>query len=319
MGKMCLSLGVALACALGQGTALNGQIDSLLQIMYWDMAGGEINSERIRAIESVVVAVAPDVLIVQYLPNPSDADIVLDAMTRVIDSEIQRALYSPALGLLMLVNKSRAIALETLTVPQGARTQHGIGIRVGSDWCLGILVANWLRTEPGSASLSHYESGIDLLAMAGSIESDDQCDGRVIVVGTFYATHSRDTGLVMLADSVFLSSPVVDIAGAQGNWDSVATYSSLHTASTSSGLTERTSMVLTSESLLDRVISWFVFGNDGDHYGRSVTDGVNGAVSAELARDLQVASRTLPIVIDIDVRAVSSVREDYVADSLNLR
>ncbi len=77
-------------------------------------------------------------------------------------------------------------------------------------------------------------------------------------------------------------------------------------------------MALLSESLLADVRSWFVAGNDGNHFGRSVSSGINDSVPQQVASDLESISESLPIVIDIALNGTLSVVEVPKIDALDL-
>ena len=101
-----------------------------------------------------------------------------------------------------------------------------------------------------------------------------------------------------------------------GDWHNNSAFASIHSQSprTSSfgggatgGLDDRFDMIFSSFGLNDNFgleyvpDSYFVYGNDGQHFNQSLISGSNSAVSAEVARALHDASDHLPVVADFEV------------------
>ena len=107
-----------------------------------------------------------------------------------------------------------------------------------------------------------------------------------------------------------------------GNWHENSAFASVHSQSprTSSfgggatgGLDDRFDMIFSSFGLnndagLEYVPdSYFVYGNDGQHFNRSLLSGTNSAVSAQVVRALHDASDHLPVVADFEVLSPTGV------------
>ena len=103
-----------------------------------------------------------------------------------------------------------------------------------------------------------------------------------------------------------------------GDWHNNPEFASVHSQSprTSSfgggatgGLDDRFDMIFSSFGLNDNAgleyvpDSYFVYGNDGQHFNQSLLSGTNSAVSAEVVRALHDASDHLPVVADFQVLA----------------
>lgn len=298
--------------------AAYSQDENRLRIMYWDLSGTEVDQARREAIKSVIKGTAPDILVVQYLR--ADTGVVMSAFRETHAVVREPLVYSSSSQMMIVSNDKLAVPKRTSIGPGTYGTQIGLSFRLASGGWYALLVANWSQLTGEAGMIAHLDNASYLFSIANGAEKYDNCAGRIVVVGTFNAASSSDSGLQYLSYDGFLRSPLVDIAQVEGRWDSVESFAHLQTSSTTEGLTVRSTMAMVSQALLENVRSWFILGNDGKHYGRSVTSGANDSVSAEMARYLELASPNLPIVIDIDTGPVSSVFEyEGDADSLDLR
>jgi len=108
---------------------------------------------------------------------------------------------------------------------------------------------------------------------------------------------------------------VKDPINRPGDWNDNVAFADIHTQSTraiqfgggaSGGLDDRFDLILmsyaleTSNELIFKTGSYVAYGNDGQHFNKAINDGINGAVSSEIANALYEASDHLPIIIEID-------------------
>ncbi|MDP2930262.1 MAG: hypothetical protein Q8N56_01475 [bacterium] len=108
---------------------------------------------------------------------------------------------------------------------------------------------------------------------------------------------------------------VKDPINRPGYWNDNVAFADIHTQSTraiqfgggaSGGLDDRFDLILmsyaleTSNELIFKTGSYFAYGNDGQHFNKAINDGINGAVSSEIATALYEASDHLPVIIEID-------------------
>ncbi len=108
-----------------------------------------------------------------------------------------------------------------------------------------------------------------------------------------------------------------------GNWHNNSFYAAIHTQSTrttslsddgsTGGLDDRFDMILYSEAVKDSAGifyipgSYTVYGNDGNHFNKSINDGSNSAVSQDIANALYYASDHLPVYADFYMNPLVSV------------
>jgi len=108
---------------------------------------------------------------------------------------------------------------------------------------------------------------------------------------------------------------VKDPINRPGYWNDNIAFADIHTQSTrtiqfgggaSGGLDDRFDLILmsyaleTSNELIFKTGSYFAYGNDGQHFNKAINDGINGAVSSEIANALYEASDHLPVLIELD-------------------
>lgn len=127
---------------------------------------------------------------------------------------------------------------------------------------------------------------------------------NLIIAGAVNAPSSSDSSIEILRDGPLT---MLDPSGAFGTWNRNSANAEIHTSSSrfddvqNPGLVDRADMILISQSLEANLVagSYTVFGNDGEHFGRAVNDGVNSAVSDGTANALHSASSHLPVYIDL--------------------
>lgn len=291
----------------------------MMRVVYWNLYGGQQSEDRGAAIRAVILGLRPDVLIVQNLLTDSDTSLVAwgfrDAQQ---DSRHELIFYTGLDKTYYMASGDKFEALTAMSSPIMGIEQSGVTFRPIGGQAFCVLVPSWSGSSP-SDGISHTASASILLSMAVSAENRDSCHGRMIFVGKFNALGSSDSGLRYIMDSRLMASPMVDIGDFTGQWDSNQTAAYLHTASTVQGLVTRPTMALVSSDLRSAIASWSIYGNDGNHYGLSVASGVNDSVGKDVAEQLEVASPSLPIVIDISLTRSSVTNEQRDADSLNLQ
>ncbi len=146
-----------------------------------------------------------------------------------------------------------------------------------------------------------------------------------VVLGDFNIYSSSEPAYQKLIDKSkpgYFLDPV-----AAGNWHNNSGFAAIHTQSTrttslsddgsTGGLDDRFDMILYSEAVKDSAGifyvpgSYTVFGNDGNHFNKSINEGTNSAVNQDVANALYYASDHLPVFADFVMNPVVSVKDDY--------
>jgi len=142
-----------------------------------------------------------------------------------------------------------------------------------------------------------------------------------IVAGDLNMFSSSEEGYQILTIvGIAEAGEVADPINRPGRWSNDSTFADLHTHSTradslddgggNGGMVNRFDQILVSPRLLPYLVqeSYEAIGQDGEHFGRSLLDGLNGVVSQELAQALYTASDHLPVVVSLEL-ATSGVEE----------
>ncbi len=150
-----------------------------------------------------------------------------------------------------------------------------------------------------------------------------------IVLGDFNIYYAGEPAYQKLIDK---SAPGYFLDPVQaGNWHNNSFYAAIHTQSTrttnlsddgsAGGLDDRFDMILYSEAVKDSTGiyyqpgSYTVYGNDGNHFNKSINDGANSVVSQNIANALYYASDHLPVYADFVMNPLVSVKEEAKIDN----
>ncbi|MEY4595028.1 MAG: hypothetical protein RIQ47_1438 [Bacteroidota bacterium] len=136
----------------------------------------------------------------------------------------------------------------------------------------------------------------------------------------------------LVVDNTWNDGHFVDPISITGVWNNPS-YSFYHTQSTRStsvgggaggGLDDRFDMILNSSAVAQSGGMYYVpgscqpFGNDGNHFSRSINFGTNTAVSAAVANALYGASDHLPIVAEYDFGTNPGIEETYLEKAITV-
>ncbi len=293
----------------------SGQTRDTLTFVHWEL-NSVSNEDRAGAIRAVLTRLQPDALVLTGITNLADTAV---AFAWFRDAEgFDSVDFTWFIGARMLVlTRQRQLDIQSFGLLASAgRLQVSVKMRSAAGYCYPLVVANWHKVESGASDSSHRKSAIDLLTLAGDLEDEEVgCRERIFVMGTFYSGSSSDSGLQLLRDQSFLREPLVDLADVEGVWDSTAEHAQLHTTSTTKGIQRRSAMALVSASVVDNVASWSVFGNDGAHFSVPLSMGPHRSLSPEMVGYLQLASETLPVVLQLEEPVESSVARGAVIHS----
>ncbi len=139
---------------------------------------------------------------------------------------------------------------------------------------------------------------------------------NILMLGDFNVYSSSETAYQNLTNPSNPNARLNDPLNKAGNWDNNSSFADIHTQSprlaalsdggASGGLDSRFDFILVSDAVLNgskgmkyEPGSYKAFGNDGQHYGRALTDApANVSVSASIAQALYECSDHLPVFGD---------------------
>ncbi len=159
-------------------------------------------------------------------------------------------------------------------------------------------------------------------------------DARYIVAGDFNFYSYEEPAFQRLLDQS-ANGYVLDPINRIGVWHNNSNYADVHTQSTrtdsrpdggsTGGLDDRFDFILISEGIkqaggIDYVEgSYQSYGNDGNHFNKSINDGTNSAVGQEIADALHDASDHLPVIAVLDFGPAVSVSDENLIVSYELK
>lgn len=284
-----------------------------------------MGEERIEHFRVVMNEIQPDIVVCQeitkwagarqFLGSVMNWDTVLFRMAD-FNLNLQQDLYNS-----LFYRTSRIICDSVKFLLTGISTQ---GERDIAEY--------YLKTVPDSAQFRvlsvHLKALRDCTAVrlrqATILRNHlDSCEvgTNFLVVGDFNIYYSNELAFQKLtADLENNNGRLWDPLDAPGYWHNNQAFASIHTQSTrleklldggaGGGLDDRFDMILCSATFLDTVgitlltDTYTAFGNDGNHFNKSINFGTNSAVSADVANALYYASDHLPVYVDIEVEKV---------------
>lgn len=153
-------------------------------------------------------------------------------------------------------------------------------------------------TGDNSVNITRRANSVNILRYRTSQFNGDT---NFIVAGDFNILTSTELGFQRLLDQSY-PGYVYDPQDAVGNWANNSSFAYTHTYSPSN-LKSRLDMILISESIkmpggID-LVDYKIFGNDGNHYAKAVTNGPNSWFSdITIGNALLFASDHLPVYAD---------------------
>lgn len=192
------------------------------------------------------------------------------------------------------------------------------------------IYAVHLKAATGSSNEAQRASEVDSLRKVTNALPDGT---DFIVCGDFNIYGDYESAYQKLVvNNTWNDGHFVDPISITGVWNNPS-YSFYHTQSTRStsvgggaggGLDDRFDMILHSSAVAQPGGMLYVpgscqpFGNDGNHFSRSINFGTNTAVSAAVANALYGASDHLPIVSEFEFGTTPGISENYLEQSVTL-
>ncbi len=146
--------------------------------------------------------------------------------------------------------------------------------------------------------------------------------GNNMFMGDFNIYKSSEDCYENLIDESDINYKFFDPISTPGNWNNSSSYAAVHTQSTHSssngcaaggGLDDRFDFILISNDLKQgnnhityKDNSYKVIGNDGNHFDKSINNGTNNSVPANILNALYNHSDHLPITLELEVDNIAS-------------
>ena len=278
--------------------------------------GDDVTPTRATAVQAVVRAIQPDVLVFQGVMGPSGFD--------SLSSQVQKAVAPRVLGHHFEdgPNSDNAVFFDTtkLLLVESREPIH-TNLRDINEWIFVVRVSYPDTIHLFSCHLKGGNTVADSLERINEAMpvrkrmkelSALQSIHHRIVVGSLNTYSSTDGAYQMLAIPPYTAGVAIDPLNRLGNWSDDPTFNDLYTYSTrdrefgggvSGGLRDRFDFVLISGSIWQSNTyihgSYTTFVTDGRHFNKSINSLPNFSVPDSIAQALYEASDHLPVYFDL--------------------
>ncbi len=270
------------------------------------------DGDRQAAMQLIMAATQPDILVTQEVVDAEGADILLAAL-QAVDTLYARAPFIDGAdtdnalfyrrGLVRFIAQDtvdtalREFSEYTVEVAGNAFNVYSAHLKAGD----GPYNEN-LRYDEAEILRDHLNALPDSVAfiVAGDLNIGEDNEAAYQLL--------TSTGIDSTGQLVDLLEPALI-----GRWRNNPAFAAVHTQSpritsfgggASGGMDDRFDFILGSQSVMDSTHivfeagSYTVYGNDGQHFNKAITDGPNLVVSDTMAMALHDASDHLPVYAD---------------------
>ncbi len=268
--------------------------------------------QRLKYFRQIMDYVKPDLLVVQEMQSEQGMILFRDSVLNHAKNDFSFAPFNdgPDTDNGIFYRRTKVSVIDALYIPTINRDIARYRIRISDSNRDFYIFSVHLKSGTDCEYIRLQEARI-LRRHLDSLEMN----ADYLVMGDFNFYHN-ESGYCLLVDSVEHSQKGLrDPLNIPFVWHDNRKYSYVHTQSTRTeklpdngadgGLDDRFDLVLCSPGFLDTaglflpVESYMVFGNDGNHFDRSINSGINYAVPAEIANALYYASDHLPVCVHI--------------------
>ena len=275
---------------------------------------GSAGVGRIEYFRQIIDELDPDILIVQEM-NQGGVDIFFNQVMNYENEEYEMTPFidGPDTDNLLFYKSNKIIYRLNEQIPTESRDISAYTLSLFDKPKFDFIIYS-LHLHPGqygSNEVSRYNEVLELKEHADLLPEHS----HFIILGDFNIYDDGEPVYELLMDDFLID--VYDPLDFIGYWHDHEEFSITHTQSTRDvqfgggsygGLDDRFDMILLSEyfnepgGLKYLENSYYVFGNDGNHFNQAVNGGENEVVSQEIADALYYASDHLPVVAKFQYR-----------------
>ncbi|MGB9721346.1 MAG: T9SS type A sorting domain-containing protein [bacterium] len=268
--------------------------------------------ERIKYFRQIMDYLKPDILVVQEMQSEFGMELFKDSVVNLVIPGFSLVPFNdgPDTDNGLFYNRTKADFIDAFYIPTELRDIARYHIRMKDSNKDFYIFSVHLKSEADCELIRLQEATI----LRNHLDSLNE-QAEYLVMGDFNFYYN-ESGYCRLVDSVETNPKGLrDPLNIAGVWHENRNYAYVHTQSTrveklsdsgaGGGLDDRFDMILCSPGFLDTaglflpVESYTVFGNDGNHFDKSVNSGINYAVPYEVAKALYFASDHLPVCVTI--------------------
>lgn len=279
--------------------------------------------EKIDDFRKIIDYLNPDILVVQEMQSQYGIDLFLDSVLNYHSPKFSAGPFhdGPDTDNAIFFRKDKIEFIDALYIPTCNRDIARYHLKIKESQYEFFIFSVHFKAGTGSENESiRLQEAVTLRNHLDSLGGDKE----ILVVGDFNFYYD-ELGYKKLLDSVeSISGRLFDPLGTGGLWHENRSYSYLHTQSTRNenlpdggaggGLDDRFDIILCSKGPLDTngiflpVESYTTFGNDGNHFNKSINVGINQAVPDEVADALYFASDHLPVYVHLLEQYITSTQ-----------
>ena len=313
-------------------TNVHAQQNRIKVVAYNLLNFPNIRPERISDLKTIVKELDPDVFLITELNSKSGAENIL---TQALNSEgtskykMSEYVNGPDSDNLLYYNHNK---LGLIKQKEVATTLRNI-----SEYVL-YYKSPTLNSNSDTTYLYCYMA--HLKASKGA-DNEAQRNQEAITVKSYMSKHyGKIENVIFAGDFNMYSSSeaahasilnhglikLIDPINKPGDWNNNYEFADIHTQSTrrdnegdggsSGGCDDRFDIIFTSSDVMSGTNglnyipnSYLAYGNDGNHYNKSINERPNNAVSNTIADALFSMSDHLPIVMEFEAKEVTSISE----------
>lgn len=275
---------------------------------------------------NIIHTIKPDILVLEEISGSNSATMFLDSVMNVDSTTYSLASFidGPDLDAALYYKSAKFTALPTLSYPTTLRDIFQY--RLIPDGSLDTLHVFGVHLKASSGSSNEARRAQEV-AVLRSITNQFVDSINFLVCGDFNIYSSSEPAYQdLLFDTPANDGNFIDRIQISGTWNNSA-YAQYHTQSPRTtqfnggahgGMDDRFDMILLSNALNSpagmayKPGSMYVFGNDGQHYNKAITDMPIGTdYDLSTRKDLHLASDHLPVVASFTypVQYVSTVEK----------
>ncbi len=313
--------------SLATGATLSAQSTDTIRICTYKVPDFEIEDlDRFDELRTVLNEIRPTLLAIQSRvaddSSPSRSGLLFDSITALLDIPLYEAksFSTPKeAGVHFFVDATRLEFVRMFNYDNELtpHEQSAIVLRIrATNDTLVVMSGDWKVGSERMDELLRIQDAEDVIDQL--LELDTFSSYRLFA-GSMNLTGSGEDAYQALVRGARNDPRLIDPIARYGEWTDNPDFSDILTDntriiqvgdSTYGGLSNRSDLILMTKELLEivRPESYRVFGNDGEHFNRSINDGTNGVVSPEMAQTLHDASDHLPVFVDLVFDKTSSVQ-----------
>jgi endonuclease/exonuclease/phosphatase family metal-dependent hydrolase len=292
-----------------------------VKIVSWNILNfpGSTGASREDDFRKAITQLNPDILVVQEMLSHYGVNQFLNNVMNYSSSGIYEAapfFDGPDTDNALFYKKSSVNLLSWRQIPTSLRDISEYILLVISGPAKGTIFRIYsLHLKSGSSSADEAERENEAKILRGYL-NDLPPNSYFLLCGDYNLESSNEKAFIVFTENeADNDGRVKDPINKPGTWHDNMNFANIHTQSTrasqfgggaSGGLDDRFDLILMSDALeisselRYKSGSYNAYGNDGNHFNKSINDGANAAVDSENANALYQASDHLPVIIELE-------------------